>query len=64
MKDKFKDTKRKMFEVRCVVESCFCSMDLFLENVASSSGGIHQFSERLKNAETKEDFENLVNMYI
>ena len=64
MKDLLKETKRKMFEIQCIVESCFCSMALFLENVQNSSGGVHEFSEMLKKAETKADFENIVNQYI
>ena len=64
MKDLLKETKRKMREIESIVTESFCSMPLFLENVVSSSGGVKKFSDMLKQAETREDFENIVNQYI
>jgi hypothetical protein len=54
--------KQKMFELECIVYDCYCSMEMFLENVKSC--GEVEFRTKFKKCNSHDDLVKLVNQYI
>lgn len=46
-----------------MVTNCFCSWEMFIENVRSQDGE-KLFKSKLKNCSTEEEIESLMNEYI
>lgn len=56
--------QEKIAKLQAIVYDCFCSMEMFAENVVNSSGGAKEFSAKFKKANCYDDLVSLVNEYI
>ena len=54
--------KQKITELEFIVYDCYCSMEMFLENVKNC--GVEEFRTKFRNCKTHDDLVHLVNEYI